>query len=57
MPPKLLHSQFEALDEPGPDEYPIVVSIEPPPREIVAQVVAALEAAGMARPANHVTTR
>jgi gluconokinase len=57
MPPKLLHSQFEALDEPGPDEYPIVVSIEPPPREIVAQVVAALEAAGMARPQNHVTAR
>ena len=42
MPPKLLHSQFEALEEPGPDEFPIVVSIEPKPRAIVAQIVAAL---------------
>ena len=36
MPPGLLHSQFEALEEPGPDENPVVVSIEPQPREIVA---------------------
>jgi len=42
MPRSLLHSQFEALEEPGPDENPIVVSIEPEPREIVAQIVAAL---------------
>jgi carbohydrate kinase (thermoresistant glucokinase family) len=28
MPPSLLHSQFVALEEPGPDEIPIVVSIE-----------------------------
>jgi carbohydrate kinase (thermoresistant glucokinase family) len=42
MPRSLLHSQFEALEEPGPDEFPIVVSIEPAPREIVARVVSAL---------------
>jgi gluconokinase len=42
MPRSLLHSQFEALEEPGPDENPIVVSIEPAPREIVAQVLSAL---------------
>jgi hypothetical protein len=42
MPPGLLHSQFEALEEPGPDENPIIVSIEPQPREIVTQISAAL---------------
>ena len=42
MPPGLLHSQFEALEEPGPDENPIVVSIEPQPREIVTQLSSAL---------------
>ena len=42
MPPSLLHSQFEALEEPGPDENPVVVSIEPRPREIVAQILSAL---------------
>ena len=42
MPRSLLHSQFEALEEPGPDENPVVVSIEPRPREIVAQILSAL---------------
>ena len=56
MPPKLLHSQFEALEEPGPDEYPIVVSIEPTPREIVRRVVSALNAE-TARPAGHIALR
>jgi gluconokinase len=44
MPQSLLQSQFDALEEPGPDETPIVVSIEPRPREIVAQILAALKA-------------
>jgi gluconokinase len=43
MPPTLLHSQFEALEEPGPDENPIIVSVEPRPREIAAQIAAALK--------------
>jgi gluconokinase len=42
MPWTLLHSQFEALEEPGGDELPVTVSIEPQPREIVAQIVSAL---------------
>jgi gluconokinase len=49
MPPKLLHSQFEALEEPGPDEFPIVVSIEPTPREVVTRVMSALDIAEAAR--------
>jgi gluconokinase len=42
MPAALLHSQFEALEEPGPDENPIVVSIDARPIDIVARIAAAL---------------
>jgi gluconokinase len=42
MPQSLLHSQFEAIEEPGADEKPIVVSIELQPREIVARILSAL---------------
>ena len=38
VPRGLLHSQFEALEEPEPDENPIIVSIEPRPHEIAAQI-------------------
>jgi hypothetical protein len=41
----LLHSQFDALEEPGPNEDPIVVSIEPAPREIVEQVLSLMNVA------------
>ena len=43
MPASLLQSQFDALEEPGPDENPIVVSIAPRPREIVAAILDALK--------------
>jgi gluconokinase len=43
MPASLLRSQFEALEEPGPDEHPISVPIEPRPREIVAQILSAID--------------
>jgi gluconokinase len=46
MPPSLLHGQFEALEEPGPDQNPISVSIEPRPHEIVAQILSALNMVG-----------
>ncbi len=39
MPPKLLDSQFEALEEPKADERPITVSVVPHPREIVETIV------------------
>jgi carbohydrate kinase (thermoresistant glucokinase family) len=42
MPQSLLQSQFDALEEPGSDEHPLVVSIEPRPREIVAKILDAL---------------
>ena len=44
MPPSLLDSQFAALEEPQPDEHPIVVSIVPHPREIVEEIVKRLGA-------------
>ena len=43
MPPALLDSQFATLEEPGNDEHPIVVSIEPPPDAIVDAVVRKLK--------------
>ncbi len=51
MPPGLLHSQFLALEEPGADEKAITVSVEPPPREIVTQILSALNAGGKIGPA------
>ncbi len=42
MPATLVDSQFAALEEPGPDECPIVVSVAPRPREIVQAIVAQL---------------
>jgi gluconokinase len=39
MPPQLLDSQFETLEEPQADERPFVVSIAPHPREIVEAIV------------------
>jgi len=50
MPRSLLHSQFEALEEPAPDENPIIVSIEPTPHEIVAQILSALSMVKGAQP-------
>jgi gluconokinase len=50
MPPALLHSQFETLEEPGAQEHPIVISIEPRPREIVDHIVAALKAKDGVKP-------
>jgi len=42
MPPELLHSQFETLEAPTPDEHPVVVDIDQP---IQAQVDEVCEAA------------
>ena len=50
MPGSLLHSQFDALEEPGADENPVVISIEPEPREIEAQILTALRLSNEAVP-------
>src|ERR1700758_2938075 len=44
MPIALLDSQFETLEEPTPDEHPIVVDIEGKPAEIAHEIVRQLEA-------------
>ena len=43
-PPALLRSQFDALDEPGPEEDPITVAIDARPHEIAARILSALNA-------------
>ena len=40
MPP----AQFDALEEPGPDEDPITVAIDARPHEIAARIRSALNA-------------
>ncbi len=49
MPLALLRSQFETLEEPGTDEKPLIVSIEPPPGEIVDTIIATLGLAERSR--------
>jgi gluconokinase len=39
MPPALLDSQFATLEEPGPDEHPIVVDIGPPVEVMVQNAI------------------
>jgi gluconokinase len=42
MPAALLASQFAALEEPQPEERPVIVSIEETPARIAARIVAEL---------------
>jgi gluconokinase len=42
MPASLLDSQFAALEEPGPEEHPVTVSIAARPQEIVEAIIAKL---------------
>jgi gluconokinase len=46
MPKSLLHSQFEALEEPGADENPVTASVEASPREVVERILASLRSDG-----------
>jgi gluconokinase len=48
MPSALLDSQFSILQEPSPDERPIVVDIGGSPEEIVADIVRQLDEASAA---------
>lgn len=43
MPASLLDSQFADLEEPGPEERPIIVAIGDPPPVLVEEIVAALD--------------
>jgi gluconokinase len=46
MPPSLLQSQFDTLEPPGPDEWPIIVPIELSPRRILEHICASMALAG-----------
>jgi carbohydrate kinase (thermoresistant glucokinase family) len=46
MPVALLESQFRTLEEPGPDERPIVVDVAANPAALVATIVDELEKRG-----------
>jgi len=39
MPPSLLQSQFDDLEEPGPEENPLVVSVDATPEAIAAEIL------------------
>jgi gluconokinase len=43
MPAALLDSQFATLQEPAPDEHPIVVDVGRPPAEVTAEIIHQLE--------------
>ena len=45
MPVALLDSQFAILDEPAPDEHPIVVGVDAAPPAIAAEIVRRLSLA------------
>jgi carbohydrate kinase (thermoresistant glucokinase family) len=45
MPPSLLDSQFETLEEPGPDEHPLIVEVHGLVDETVTDAVRILEQA------------
>jgi ribose 5-phosphate isomerase A len=45
MPPSLLKSQIDTLEEPGPDEDPLVVDVEPPPGQIAEEIIRLLASA------------
>ena len=42
MPPALLASQFEALEEPQPEERPVIVSVAEAPARIAATIITQL---------------
>ena len=44
MPPALLQSQFDALEEPAPDEHAITVPIDATPEDIVNRVMSRVAA-------------
>jgi ribose 5-phosphate isomerase A len=47
MPPRLLHSQLDTIEEPGPDEHPFTVDIGPPAGEIADAIIRMLGAHGI----------
>jgi carbohydrate kinase (thermoresistant glucokinase family) len=51
MPPGLLDSQFAALEEPGPDESPVVIDVTPPAEILMGRLPRLLREAPSSAPA------
>ncbi|HEX6120070.1 MAG TPA: gluconokinase [Dongiaceae bacterium] len=49
MPASLLQSQFDTLEEPGPEEDPLVVDVGPPAGEIAETIIRLLGGSATAR--------
>jgi carbohydrate kinase (thermoresistant glucokinase family) len=47
MPPSLLPSQLATLEEPGSNEHPIVVDVDPPPEVIAQNIITAMKERGL----------
>jgi len=47
MPPSLVASQFATLEEPEPDEHPIIVDVAAPSEAVVADVITAMQERGL----------
>ena len=50
MPASLLQSQFDALEEPAPDEEPLIVDLGPPATQVAEQIIHLLGAAAPISP-------
>jgi carbohydrate kinase (thermoresistant glucokinase family) len=51
MPPSLLQSQIDTLEEPGPGEDPLTVDLGPPPDQMTGEIIRLLGATATVRPA------
>jgi ribose 5-phosphate isomerase A len=51
MPATLLQSQIDTLEEPGPDEDPLVVDVGPSAGEVAEQIIRRLGTSAIVRPA------
>ena len=51
MPASLLQSQIDTLEEPGPDEDPLIVDVGPPAGQVAQQIIRLLGTSATVRPA------
>lgn len=50
MPASLLQSQIDTLEEPGPDEDPLIVDVGPPASQVADEIIRLLGASATVRP-------
>jgi gluconate kinase len=47
MPPSLLQSQIDTLEEPGPDEEPLTIDVSVPASQAAAEIIRLLSATAL----------